>query len=224
MTTKGTLKSDNEVALFINGRCPGFEYAGNYTGADGRADIRCKQCGIVFNRSMISIRKNHFGCPTCNQKKREQRQAEKERLKHKKARRPGLTDVNTSSQMFIRFCGFCGSPFFTTRSRSVFCSDKCAKASHLKTRGSDDRLNKANTVDRDITLEKVFERDGGLCWICGKPCDWSDYRIKSNGVFIAGNNYPSKDHIIALAKGGLHEWGNIRLAHRLCNSKRGAKR
>lgn len=37
-------------------------------------------------------------------------------------------------------------------------------------------------------------------------------------TFIAGNMYPSIDHVRPLSRGGLHEWGNVKLAHRICNS------
>ena len=37
-------------------------------------------------------------------------------------------------------------------------------------------------------------------------------------TFIADNMYPSIDHVKLLARGGLHEWSNVKLAHRICNS------
>lgn len=72
-------------------------------------------------------------------------------------------------------------------------------------------------VDRDITLDKVFKKNKGRCHICGKECDINDYIVK-DGAFIAGNYYPSIDHVIPLAKGGQHSWDNVKLAHRICNS------
>lgn len=225
MTVKGTLKSDNEVALFISGRCTGFEYAGNYTGADGRADVRCKQCGTVINRSMISIRKNHFGCPTCNQKKREQRQAE---LKKKRAERRRTENANESrrfhrsSQIEILFCPVCGE-HFEAKPGQIYCSQKCYRKTANYLRGSRDRLNSRNIVDKDITLTKLYQRDKGLCYLCGKPCDWNDQSWNEQGIFLAGDNYPSIDHVVPLARGGKHEWNNVKLAHRICNAKKWAK-
>ena len=64
-----------------------------------------------------------------------------------------------------------------------------------------------------ITLEKVYERDGGICWICGNPTDLSDRRWGP-----CGPNYPSVDHVVPLAKGGSHTWANVKLAHHKCNS------
>lgn len=79
------------------------------------------------------------------------------------------------------------------------------------------RRSRSSVGDRDITLEKLFDRASGVCSLCGKKCDHMDYEL-SNGVFIAGDNYPSIDHIKPLSKGGSHTWDNVQLAHRKCNS------
>ncbi len=68
-------------------------------------------------------------------------------------------------------------------------------------------------------LEDVYRKDNGICYICGKVCDWNDY-TERNGVIIYGDNYPSRDHVIPKSKGGGNTWDNIRLAHRLCNSRK----
>ena len=65
-----------------------------------------------------------------------------------------------------------------------------------------------------ITLEKVYERDKGICRICGKPTDWHDNAWHDN----FGPLYPTIDHINALANGGGHTWDNVQLAHAICNS------
>ena len=63
-----------------------------------------------------------------------------------------------------------------------------------------------------------MQRDDNICKICGRQVDTEDYYYTDEGYFIAGNNYPSIDHIIPLAKGGTHTWDNIQLAHRHCNT------
>jgi 5-methylcytosine-specific restriction endonuclease McrA len=72
-------------------------------------------------------------------------------------------------------------------------------------------------VDKDITVQGLFLRDGGRCYLCGKACDWAD-KIEIDGTIICGNRYPSIDHVRPLSKGGLHSWDNVKLAHRICNS------
>jgi len=68
-----------------------------------------------------------------------------------------------------------------------------AIAKHRKTR----RYQRART--------NILIRDGGICWLCGRP----------------GAN--TADHIIPLAQGG-HPYSelNLRAAHHSCNSRRGA--
>ena len=68
-----------------------------------------------------------------------------------------------------------------------------------------------------ITLKKLVKRDGLKCQICGGMCDWSDHLWSE----YSGPTYPSIDHIIPLAKGGSHTWGNVQVAHLMCNSLKG---
>ena len=72
-------------------------------------------------------------------------------------------------------------------------------------------------VDPDITIQKLYRRDNGICYLCGGLCDWNDKEIRENTI-VCGNQYPSIDHVMPLSKGGLHSWDNVRLAHRICNS------
>lgn len=71
-------------------------------------------------------------------------------------------------------------------------------------------------VDKDITVKRLYELEGGICYLCGEPTDFNDYEIR-NGSMVTGNRYPSIDHVIPLSKGGTHAWDNVRLAHRRCN-------
>ena len=89
------------------------------------------------------------------------------------------------------------------------------KAYHSRTK----LRNRCNAVnfDEDITLEKLYNRDGGVCALCGGRCNYEDYILKDT-TFIAGNTYPSIDHIKPLSKGGSHTWDNVQLAHKQCNS------
>ena len=84
-------------------------------------------------------------------------------------------------------------------------------------------MYKAPKVDKDISLSEVYRIDNGVCWLCGKACDWDDCETTSEGYFIAGNNYPSIDHVVPLSKGGTHTMDNVRLAHRGCNTRKGNK-
>lgn len=61
------------------------------------------------------------------------------------------------------------------------------------------------TVDARV----VFERDKGICGICGEAVEMSStWEV---------------DHIVPLVKGGTHCYANVQLAHRRCNRSKGTK-
>lgn len=83
-------------------------------------------------------------------------------------------------------------------------------------KGVDDRrrARKRGADAETFTRGEIYERDGWVCQICGWPVD-------------PGDRYPldqsaSLDHVRPLSKGGAHTRDNSRLAHLLCNIKRGA--
>ncbi|MCW2607802.1 MAG: hypothetical protein JWO60_2495 [Frankiales bacterium] len=65
-----------------------------------------------------------------------------------------------------------------------------------------------------LTPAALAERDGPACWLCGNDVDPSAPR----GSREAG----SVDHVVPRAKGGGDEDAHLRLAHRVCNSRRGS--
>ena len=66
-----------------------------------------------------------------------------------------------------------------------------------------------------MTPRALAERDGARCWLCGNDVDPGAPR----GSGWAG----SVDHVVPRARGGGSEPGNLRLAHRSCNSRRGSR-
>jgi 5-methylcytosine-specific restriction endonuclease McrA len=54
-------------------------------------------------------------------------------------------------------------------------------------------------------VAEVIERDGGMCWLCGKP------------------GADSADHVLPASRGGRDALANLRAAHHRCNlARRGA--
>lgn len=76
------------------------------------------------------------------------------------------------------------------------------------------RRRGAKIVEQVVPLV-VFKRDRWICQIC-------HHRVSR---LLTGRDRmgPTLDHVIPLSKGGEHSYKNTRLAHRSCNSAKGAK-
>lgn len=70
------------------------------------------------------------------------------------------------------------------------------------------RERNAPVVER-IYRAKVWERDGGICHICGLPADPALWHL---------------EHIIPLARGGEHSYRNVAVSHPICNAHKGCGR
>ena len=193
----------------------GFEYVSGYTGCDSRVRIRCLTCGSEIERYYnFTRRKTNTACPECERRGVERRRDAK---KLAAVRDRELRVIDTSKQVELRLasCELCGRPFLLGHGSQMYCSDRCRHRSI--NRRKDHRLHNGNTIDKDITLEKLYTRDAGVCYICGQTCDWQDF-IVADGITICGDNYPSIEHVMPISKGGLHSWDNVKLACRRCNS------
>lgn len=110
-------------------------------------------------------------------------------------------------------CIVCGNEFETFNPSQKTCCKECGKK--LTYARKQHRIPKNQIVDKDITLEALYRRDSGVCYLCGGMCDWYDRTF-----ICVGEKYPSIDHIVPVSRGGLHAWNNVRLAHFGCNSKK----
>lgn len=149
-----------------------------------------------------------------SEKAREEYFKEKERKAEIVKREREKKRIEEKEKRKIRgVCVVCGKPFETLNPAQKTCSKECGKK--LAYSRKDKRIPKEQLKDKDITLEALFRRDFGVCYLCGKKCDWEDRRGN-----ITGDNYPSIDHVIPISKGGLHSWDNVMLAHFKCNVKK----
>lgn len=193
----------------------GFEYIGGYE--NNRSQITVKaQCGHSFLIRWLTIvdkRKTCSQCPVCNDVKREQRRREQQQLRAEKSAKPPKIFIGV--QLEMKVCPVCNS---ITWGKRKYCCSECAKKANNKSHETRRRHTIANRPhDADISLDGVYRMDGGICYLCGCKCNYNDF-IQNGDVFIAGDMYPSIDHVIPLAHGGTHTWGNVRLAHRKCNT------
>ena len=70
------------------------------------------------------------------------------------------------------------------------------------------RAHKKNApVVENVNRSVVFERDKGICGICGLLVDPADWHL---------------DHVVPLSKGGKHSYENTRVTHPRCNLRKGA--
>jgi 5-methylcytosine-specific restriction endonuclease McrA len=129
-------------------------------------------------------------------------------------------------------CEECGGAFVAQRPpgegyRAVrYCSKPCRKRAQVRRyrARSQGRASRVSDVARrsplgwDAVVERfdpleVYERDAWLCRLCGRPLD-------RDADPALDREAPTLDHVRPVEDGGRHELGNVRAAHRACNSAR----
>lgn len=127
----------------------------------------------------------------------------------------------------VRDCATCMISFTATQSSQHYCSAQCrnvakrekVKASPImsesrRARDAKRRALKKSTQVERIEPIKVFERDCWRCHICGAKT------LKSK----RGTQHPlapELEHVVSLADGGTHTWGNVACACSRCNRLKG---
>lgn len=122
----------------------------------------------------------------------------------------------------VRPCDSCGAPTYGCLEYRRVCSG-CSRA---KAKGSQSRKkakriyrSRRRAIERGAQADridpiKVFERDGWRCHLCGCKTPRG-----LRGSYEP--NAPELDHVLPLAAGGTHTWGNVRCACRQCNAVKG---
>lgn len=80
-----------------------------------------------------------------------------------------------------------------------------AVRAHAEKRRSRER---GATVTELINRVSIYERDGGRCHLCGR--------------FVSRKKF-TLDHLVPLVLGGDHTAANVKVAHGVCNSRKGAR-
>ena len=240
IVTQKITHSEDWARQYIHEKTDGrLEYVSGYINMDSDAIVTCTNCGRNQSRRFSIFRgTGHPVCLYCQFGKndpnnnpeivfeREKRKKEKELKKEKEQEKKRiekesakLIKAGRGKQLSFSFCD-CGEMIDRFDGWKGKQCKRCAKRALNKNKEIRRRKITKVMVDSDITLQKLYRRDKGICYLCGELCDWDDKEIREN-VIICGNQYPSIDHVIPLAKGGLHSWDNIKLAHRMCNSLKG---
>ena len=218
---KSFTHDEDWVVEYISNKSNGsFIYVSGYMNMDSHVLVKCIKNGHEIDKSMISFRSgSKIMCPICmrleidERKKKKQQQIARDKLirEFESERRKYIKAVG-KQKSFI-FCE-CGNIMSSNSQRCSYCVKKAErKRREIKRR----HKISAVCIDNDITLEKLYQRDDGKCYLCGCICDWND-KTETDRAVICGNYYPSIDHVIPLSKGGTHSWNNVKLAHRICNS------
>lgn len=199
----------------FDSRYPAFEFIYNDGGIEGYNYIQCRYCGYLFKWNAQCLKPSHKDkiiCKSCNQiiKQREKRIKDiryKEYLAQFQFR-----DHTKYRQLRMDVCKVCGQLFTKVHNNQAYCSKTCASYLHWKGK---------EAYRYKVDLKIIYNRDKGICHICGRKCDWDDYKINENGYVVYGNDYPTRDHLVPKSKGGEHSYQNIALAHLRCNSLKG---
>ena len=70
------------------------------------------------------------------------------------------------------------------------------------------RIKGARPLGERISKSGIYQRDGGICHICGLVADQKDWHL---------------DHVIPLSRGGTHSNANVAVSHPQCNLSKGSK-
>jgi 5-methylcytosine-specific restriction endonuclease McrA len=77
------------------------------------------------------------------------------------------------------------------------------------------RRQSAEKAGDKIAWRELGERDGWQCHICNR-------KVQKRAGTAKQPKGATVDHIVPVAHGGSHTWDNVALAHRVCNTSRGA--
>lgn len=191
------------------------------SGADGGWTRCCsRECGVVSRlvrdgtlarRSRIVVVSHHGHCEGCG---KHYRKVVVGQAYCTEACRPSVHAWSPAD----RICEECGQEFRQDRKWQRTCSEACAQEierRHRRIAKSRRRAKVRGRHHEPVDPVKVFRRDGWRCQLCQKklrPEDRGTYKPEA----------PELDHIISLAEGGTHTWGNVQCACRRCNSRKGA--
>jgi 5-methylcytosine-specific restriction endonuclease McrA len=131
-------------------------------------------------------------------------------------------------------CQHCGKVFSVfpsaanreDRDLPIYCSKPCKHAGQTKSEEHKRQRKTAGAARRRalklstgpfeiIDARVIVERDGAVCHLCGQPIDLALHGWNPMGLTL--------DHVIPLARGGPHTIDNLKPAHRVCNTSKGAR-
>jgi 5-methylcytosine-specific restriction endonuclease McrA len=107
-------------------------------------------------------------------------------------------------------CARCRSAIGDATGSRKYCSRACRRAIQRKKRKAKIR----SVYVEPVSMAILRRRDDDTCRICGTPVDFNARAPHPLAATI--------DHVVPLANGGEHSYGNTQLAHLRCNHAKGA--
>jgi 5-methylcytosine-specific restriction endonuclease McrA len=116
-------------------------------------------------------------------------------------------------------CKQCGKQFtrFTEATKLKYCSLACGRRSRSSSLKLNKRIRSTATMQRGLSWRTVMKKDKKRCKMCGCKC------VEPTGGSFQTSNEATLDHVIPLAKGGLHCIENAQLLCRGCNTAKSDK-
>jgi 5-methylcytosine-specific restriction endonuclease McrA len=178
----------------------------------------CQNCG----GSMAGKRPQAKWCgDDCREAGRAPRDRDQDRHKARERHKRQRSDGYDASQELWAVCPRCGD-LFRLRRQDTRCQrqecQRAARAAATRVHVGAQRVRKAG-FDAEVgafTLREVYDRDGGVCYLCNLPtlADLDDGRQPGSATL---------DHVVPVESGGSHTLANVRLAHFRCNALKGRK-
>lgn len=204
----------------LNKEHPDITYISGYKSRQHRGHnnfkllVKCNKTGIRYYIYASHVRIKNWKCAICLMANPSVYPQDKKKYKH-------YLNIKNALPAIVfepRHCKWCGKVFSLPRLQTqVCCSQQCSKKykNHQRQIQKDVRtkIAKKNGVYQDITLARLYKRDHGQCYICGKH-------------LVLNNEYnrpdaPTIEHIIPISRGGTNTWDNVKLACRNCNVSKG---
>jgi len=160
----------------------------------------CPECGVWFRAASL---RQHYCSPQCQ-------------YKHALEESHKSYVENFQPRLFT--CQECGKVVTTSPNdtRRYFCSDECSDKNWKRKYKRNRKKQLREAFVEEVDLWKVYERDQGICTVCGLPVP----RLNDPANIWS----PTVDHVVPLSTDGLHCYDNSQLTHRLCNSFKGQEK
>jgi len=91
---------------------------------------------------------------------------------------------------------------------------------HKVYRDNKDRALKNGGKHNYYTRQHIFDRDGYNCYLCNTPVDLKANHIQGQPGWEL---YPHIEHVKPLSKGGDDTLANVKIAHAICNIRKGSQ-